>query len=232
MNNNTISYDDIDYEPQYNKCMRQEDSISKLCIPIYNATETKPIGSGIIVTKNGIFLSVAHNFKNPNIQHKTKYNNKTYEIGLLYHEYGDGKDLAIGQLVDFEDNSLTDKDEHINDSAKNLILGSELILTGYKSKLLYDAEFMDEIEINGDLTLIKQRICRRYVELTQKNPLFLAIQEWADTVIPFEYHTHGEHLKGFSGGPVHDGTTLYGIVVSHVFLKIDYIKKIFKNIRK
>lgn len=222
-------YDDIDdFDEILPKQISEEDSISKLCIAIIDITNNRYKGSGVILTHSGIFVSVAHNFDKVDADYSAYYNQQLYEIEILYKEYERGKnDLVIGRLINFFPNNLSNEQCPVLTSCERLSVGTDVNISGYKSYELPDTEILERITHNGQ-NLVKQRICKQIT--IPDIPQEIVLKDYEGKVKVFMERIGAEKYCGFSGGPVYKDQNLYGLVISHFFLKSDYIKTHLKSL--
>lgn len=217
-------FDDIDdFDIISPKEISDEDAISKFCIAILD-TNDKNIGSGVIITPQGIFVSVAHNFKMSDvaIDYGAFYNNQHYEIEILYKEYEFGKtDLVIGCLKNFIPTEVDIDQYPLLIPCEHLSVGDKVIISGFKSLELPDAEILENFTFKPGRNLSKQRISKQIPKPDVSQEIVLKGYEGNAQV--YMEREGAEKYEGFSGGPVYDDQNLYGIVISHFFLKSSYI---------
>ena len=217
-------YDDIDdpVEPFLRK-ISSEDSISKFCIAILDITKNKYKGSGVILTPSGLFVSVAHNFDRPDTNYIAYYNQKLYMIEFLCKEYEQGKtDLAIGRLINFIPTEVDRELYPLLISCEHLSVGEKVNISGFKSQELPEAEILERITLHDGLNLCKQRISKKVpvADISQE----IVLKEYEGKAKVYMERVGAEKYCGFSGGPVYSNQNLYGLVISHFFIKSDYIK--------
>ncbi len=218
-------FDDIDYE--YNQPeFSNEDSVSQFCIAIFDATNHRPIGTGVLINAQGFFISVAHNFNNEKCEIKAFFEGRVYNILQLYKEYELGKfDLFIGQLISFDSDEYSNCTFPILVNPVRLDVGTKLCIAGFKE--ISGTENLDVVNPIVDLQLTKQRFnsCVLEPDAIQKNLL----TELGENFTFFLRSEGAEKYRGFSGGPVYFDGKIYGIVVSHYFLNADYIKSVLTS---
>lgn len=222
-------YDDID-EEDVTPSIANEDSVSRFCIAIYNATKKEAIGSGVLINDKGLFISAAHNFnKEENDIMKAYFDGKQYDINIIHKEYEQGIcDLCIGTLVGFESDEYVDCTFPVFGGAFPLRVGSELTIAGYKKLKLRETENLGVVNPIDNLCVTKQRFNS---DVQAPDSVQKSLQkELGNRVVFFLKRDGVEKFKGFSGGPVYQDNTIYGIVVSHYFLKSDYIKSMLERI--
>lgn len=221
-------FDDIDFEygePEFSK----ENSVSQYCIAIFDATNHRPIGTGVLINSQGLFISVAHNFNNEKCEIKAFFEGRVYNILQLYKEYELGKFyLFIGQLVSFNSDAYSNSIFPILAGPVQLEIRMKLCIAGFKELIITGTENLGISNPIADLHLIKQRLNSQVLEpdAIQKSLL----TELGDNFTFFLRSEGAEKYKGFSGGPVYSDGKIYGIVVYHYFLKSDYITSILKSI--
>lgn len=230
MMNTCEIYDDIDCE-YIEQEISKEDSVSEYCIAIFDATNQKPIGSGIIIDSNGHFITAAHNFKKEKCMIKAFFDGQVYEIETLYIEYERGaRDLFIGKLVQFNSDKYQGCSFPKLDDIVQLKVDDELCVAGYKGVKLRGTDNLGVINPIGNLHLTKQRFNSN---VTKPDAVQKMLQNDLECPITFFLEREGaEKYKGFSGGPVYSDGKILGIVISHYFLNADYIKLAFDKLCK
>lgn len=223
--------DDLDYINNEIIQKGEEDLFSFLTFPIFNATENKPIGTGFFISQDGIFVTAAHNFKSPSSDHRVYLHSSFYSIELLYMEYdpSQNKDLVFGKLIGYLSlhNIPIYKIDFENEF--NFKDGDSFSITGFKSKVLNDSEYVKEISINKDLTEYQMRIKSTLFDYSYNSLIKEEIEISGNSIYPFTQQLHTDFLKGFSGGPVYKDHKIYGMVISKFFVRMDYILKKLKN---
>ena len=222
--NKQVTYDDIDdYEDFSAKEISNEDFISRYCIAIFDVTNNRYRGCGVILTPQGIFVSVAHNFNKDDADYIAYFNQKPYEVEILHIEYEQGKtDLAIGRLIDFFSTDFNIEHYPVLTPCDDLSVGNEVNISGFKSYELPDSEVLERITLNDGQKLSKQRISKQIP--VPDNSQEITLKEYEGKAKVYLERVGAEKYCGFSGGPVYIGQNLYGLVISHFFLKSDYIK--------
>lgn len=219
----TDVYDDIDYDIE-NYQDPKEDCISTLCLAIYYETNSKTnfVGTGIIMSKDGIFISAAHNFKDKKKEYKILYQGQSYEFEILYEEYIKGKqDLAICIITKFDSYLLDGISLPKFGECKNLEIGSPVDVVGYKSIRCYACELLSEDRNTTGKSFYKHRVHKQIINAC--NGQDRVEQDFNNEIMFYLDLRQTKYFGGFSGGPVYKDNLLYGIVLSNYFLKIDYI---------
>lgn len=224
------SYDDIDDidDDGVFKEFAEEDSVSKFCIAIYNATKNEPIGSGILLNSDGLFISAGHNFKNPDIKIKAYFDGESYEIELSHIEYDRDSllDFAVGKLQDFDSQKYGDAEFPILGNCSSINVGSRVNIAGYKSIIVRQADILEDMSMFEDCHLYKQR--KEFTIVNPDTSQKILAEQLNGRGIFYMQRGEADTHKGYSGGPVYYGDRIYGIVISHYFLKSDYIKEILR----
>lgn len=216
-------YDDIDDYAEFSeKEISSEDLISRHCIAIFDVTNNIYRGSGIILTPQGTFISVAHNFNEDDADYIAYYNQRSYEIEILHIEYEQGKtDLVVGRLKDFFSTDFNIEHYPVLTSCENLSIGNQVNISGFKSYELPDMEVIERITIPDGRILSKQRFSKQIP--IPDIPQEIVLKEYEGKAKVYMKREGAEKYCGFSGGPVYIGQNLYGLVISHFLLKSDYI---------
>jgi len=213
-------YDDIDDGISFSN---EDEIIAQQCLAIYKSEQGKDkyVGTGVIISNEGLFVSVGHNFKE-NCIYKASYKSILYNIDVIYNEYSKEQclDFFIGKLLDFNcSNSLvgfapTDK----------LQIGANLRVCGYKATLIGDTPIHQGIIITPQLKVNQYCI----------DTHILSKEEWlshqVDMLTPrkdcniFKYiDVNTERYMGLSGGPVYSTEGIHGILIADLFLPSEYI---------
>lgn len=222
-------FDDIDadYEPlKY----AEEDLVSKFCIAIYDATNNVYIGSGVLLNSEGLFMSAGHNFKKSNVQFGAYFDGKCYDVSLSFHEYDREEllDFAVGKLLNFDSHDyLADNFPKLR-TCSDLKVGSAIKIAGFKSSIVIQAEVISELNPTDKIRIFKQR---KEFSLIYPDRFQQILSEQLEGRGAFYMRTQdAECHTGFSGGPAYFENVIYGIVVSHYFLKSDYIIQCLKEL--
>lgn len=223
--------DDFDGEPQF----ANEDIISIVCFPIVNSKEVKNIGTGFLINKDGYFISVAHNFKDPVENLKVYTNDDWYDIELICKEYDKEiySDLVIGRIVNLPNSYTYELNlPYLYTTQGNIDIGSEIKLLGFKSTSLIEADKLKEIYFGNGRSSHKLRITRNIID-PKDDTVFTNIPSLIcnEKILFFEKHSEDNKLGGFSGGPVYRNEGIFGLIISHYFLKMEYIIPILNNLK-
>lgn len=216
MKNNITTIDEIDFEDDDFEVKPEN------CIAIFNSTDDKYIGTGFIIDNKGIFLSAGHNFKNKEIEYKAYFRDCGYEIKSIYYEYdGKGKDLFIGQLLDFHEFISNTFSLATTDKLKP---EQELDVYGFNGKPPFGIQ--NSIKI-GDHTLFEHKVITQLTTF-EKKEIDKTRHENDDERLKDEniklltsFNT--KKYSGLSGGPVYFGNKIYGICIADLFIPIEYV---------
>lgn len=222
-------FDDID-DCFYIECNAEDDSVSRLCTAIYDATNNLPIGTGVLISSDGLFISAGHNFKNDDIKVEAYYAGRNYDVDVLYKEYDRTKllDFAVGKLQAFNSQYCLETTMPILYDCSDLNVGSQIKIAGYKSTVVQNSDIIEEINPIEGVVVLKQR---KEFSIISPDCSQRFISEILDgRGIFYMKCGDADAYKGFSGGPVYFDNKIYGIVISHYFLKSDYIRDMLRSI--
>lgn len=223
-------YDDIDYEISFSD---EDKIVARQCLAIYKSDLGKDVyeGTGIIVSKDGMFVSVSHNFKDK-CSYKAFFRNRSYNIQVIYTEYSieHCSDLFIGKLLDF---SNTDIPLFGFSPTYNLQIGTNLRVCGYKSTLIGDEPIHQGVIIAPQLKVnqycIDTHIISRDEWINRNYNLYG--QRHGCTIVKY-IDINTDRYGGLSGGPVYSDKGIHGILIADLFLPSEYIIKHFPKINK
>lgn len=227
---NTAVYDDIDEFVENNDEDNVTPFVLAICI-VCNDTLTY-IGSGVIISANGLFLTAAHNFKHDGGSYIAHHNGKWYEIKVRYSKYIRGeKDLLIGELISFDSSTVDDKMEPNLGNCNNLSIEAGIDIAGYKSDRLFCPSDLVSTEQliykNHNITLFKQRIHRMIMKPSSGQD-FLE-KDFNNNILFYLESNRSKYFRGFSGGAAYKDKSIYGIIISNYFLKMNYIVKVMRE---
>lgn len=210
-------FDELDDRPQFSE---MDSIISKQCIAIHSGDTY--IGSGVLLNWDGVFITVAHNFKNASLPYNAFFAGRDYTIELIFAEYDveTCKDFYVGRLKDFEQNQV-DRTKLVGFSA---IHGPHLKVCGYKSKWINCPLITEDIHITDNL-YVNQYVTQTNL-ITKENWLNLPGRRVSprakdDKCNYIDINT--DKFKGLSGGPVYSENGLHGLLVGDVFLLSQYV---------
>lgn len=190
-------------------------AVANQCIAIYDVVTNVYIGSGILITNQGLFVSAAHNFNNVGHACGAFFNGEPYEIKTLFIEYDQDliKDLFIGELVnykqyDFPIVSLADSERIAEEK--------ELKVCGYKSKDILAYPINKDIKISDKLYVNQYCPSVHIVAPEIRQKIDGRILKGVDIDV--------KKYEGLSGGPIYGAFGVYGILKGNLCLTAEYIK--------
>lgn len=202
--------------------------IYNICFPIFNKcctnTEKMSLATGFLIGNDGKFLSAGHLFKGGKDLScfKVYFKGREYAIKCLFFEYEKqlGKDLFIGELVDFTDTIVNEF--HLV-SSDSLEIGQSLKVIGFNSinlpgsiKNEYEGQKFYYHPFNTSLASLETKVftvpCRIYIDKRLNSPN-IKILEGLDE----------DKYKGISGSPVYFGQNIYGVCIADLFITSEYI---------
>lgn len=215
-------YDDIDDEVSFSK---EDEIIAQQCLAIYKSEIDNDVyvGTGIIVSKDGMFVSVGHNFKDK-CSYKAFFRNRSYNIQDIHNEYSIEHclDLFIGKLLDF---NHTDIPLFVFSPTDNLQIGTNLRVCGYKSTLIGDEPIHQDIitpHLKVNQYCIDTHILSRNEWINRNYNRYSQRQDC--TIIKY-IDINTDKYSGLSGGPVYSDKGIHGILIADLFLPSEYIIK-------
>lgn len=216
-------YDDIDDEISFSD---EDEIVAQQCLAIYKLDIDTDVyvGSGIIVSKDGMFVSVGHNFKDK-CSYKAFFRDRSYNIQVIYKEYSIEHclDLFIGKLLNFN---------HIDIPllgflpTDNLQIGTNLRVCGYKSTLIGDKPIHQGIIITPQLKVNQYSIDTHILSRDEWiNRNYNRYGQRQDCTIVKYIDINTDKYSGLSGGPVYSDKGIHGILIADLFLPSEYIIK-------
>lgn len=216
-------YDDIDDEISFSD---EDEIVAQQCLAIYKLDIDTDVyvGSGIIVSKDGMFVSVGHNFKDK-CSYKAFFRDRPYNIQVIYKEYSIEHclDLFIGKLLNFN---------HIDIPllgflpTDNLQIGTNLRVCGYKSTLIGDKPIHQGIIITPQLKVNQYCIDTHILSRDEWiNRNYNRYGQRQDCTIVKYIDINTDKYSGLSGGPVYSDKGIHGILIADLFLPSEYIIK-------
>lgn len=209
-----LFYDDID-DNEAVDFSPLDRAVANQCIAIYDVVTNIYIGSGILISNQGLFISAAHNFNDVGYACGAFFNGKLYKIKTLFIEYDQDsiKDLFIGELVNYDQYDFT-----IVPLANSELITEEkeLKVCGYKSKnnianpINKNIKISDKLYVNQYCPTV--HICAPEIELNIDENVFRGID------------LNVEKYGGLSGGPIYGAAGIYGILKGNLYLTTGYIK--------
>ena len=210
-----LFYDDIDDDIEEVYFSPLDKAVANQCIAIYDIVTNVYIGSGILISNQGLFISAAHNFNDVEHACGAFFNGEPYKIKTLFIEYDQDpiKDLFIGELVNFKQ-----YDCPIVSLANSEWLSEEkeLKVCGYKSVGNIAHPINKGIRISEKLYVNQYcptvHICAPEIELNIDENVFRGID------------LNVKKYGGLSGGPIYGAAGIYGILKGNLYLTAEYIK--------
>ena len=210
-----LFYDDIDDDNEDVDFSPSDRAIANQCIAIYDVVTNVYIGSGVLISNQGLFISAAHNFNDVGHAWGAFFNGKLYKIKTLFIEYHQDsvKDLFIGELVNFNQYDFTivplANSESISEE-------KELKVCGYKSKDIIAPPINKGIKISDKLYVNQYCPTVHIVAPKIRQKISKSVLNGVDIDV--------RKYKGLSGGPIYGKYGIYGILKGNLYLTTEYIK--------
>lgn len=208
-------YDDIDDDIEGDDFSPLDRAVANQCIAIYDVVTNVYIGSGILISNQGLFISAAHNFNDVGHACGAFFNSKPYKIKTLFIEYDQDliKDLFIGELENY-----TQHDFPIVSLANSERIAEEkeLKVCGYKSKDIIAHPINKGIKISDKLYVNQYCPIVHIVAPEFRQNISKRVLNGVDIDV--------NKYKGLSGGPIYGEHGIYGILKGNLYITTEYIK--------
>ena len=213
--NMELFYDDIDDDNEAVDFSPLDRAIANQCIAIYDVVTNVYIGSGILISNQGLFISAAHNFNDVGHACGAFFNGKLYKIKTLFIEYDQDsvKDLFIGELVNYDQYDFAIVPLA---NSERIAEEKELKVCGYKSKNIIANPINKNIKISENLYVNQYCPSVHIVIPDIRQKISKMVLNGVDIDV--------NKYKGLSGGPIYGENGIYGILKGNLYLTTEYIK--------
>lgn len=210
-----LFYDDIDDDNEAVDFSPLDRAVANQCIAIYDVVTNVYIGSGILISNQGLFISAAHNFNDVGHACGAFFNSKLYKIKTLFIEYDQDsiKDLFIGELVNYDQYDFAIVPLA---NSERIAEEKELKVCGYKSKDITAPPINKGIKISDKLYVNQYCPTVHIVAPEIRQKISKSVLNGVDIDV--------RKYKGLSGGPIYGEYGIYGILKGNLYLTSEYIK--------